>query len=59
MQTVSVRTLALMVELLIAVAAQQYLSSAKSVKPDAVWLASAGTTAQPASADGTGCPAER
>jgi hypothetical protein len=39
MQRVSVRTLALLVELLIAVVVHQYLAAAKAPRPDAVWLA--------------------
>jgi len=39
MQRVSIRTLALMVELLIAVAAHQYLTTFRPVKADAIWLA--------------------
>jgi hypothetical protein len=42
MSRVSVRTLILLVELLVAVAAVQYLTMAKSVAPDAVWLATDG-----------------
>ena len=36
---VSLRTLILMVELLVAVIAIQYLTPAKPIRPDAVWLA--------------------
>jgi hypothetical protein len=39
MQRVSVRTLALMVELLLAVLALQYMTVIGAVKADAVWLA--------------------
>ncbi len=39
MQRVSIRTLALMVELLIAVAAYQYLATLRPAKADAAWLA--------------------
>jgi len=39
MSKVSMRTLVLMLELLVAVVAVQYLTMAKSVAPDAVWLA--------------------
>ena len=39
MPRVSLRTLILMLELLVAVAALQYLTMAKPVKADAVWLA--------------------
>ncbi len=39
MQRVSIRTLALMVELLLAVVAVQCLPAAKPVKAGAVWLA--------------------
>lgn len=42
MQKVSVRTLALMVELLLAVVALQYIALAGTVKADAVWLAGDG-----------------
>jgi hypothetical protein len=46
MQRVSIRTLALMVELLIAIAAQQYLAAPRMVKADAVWLAGSCTAVQ-------------
>ena len=39
MQRVSVRTLVLMLELLLAVVAWQYLTVAKPAKADAIWLA--------------------
>jgi hypothetical protein len=39
MKTVSVRTLALLLELLLAVVSYQYLSVARAKTPDAVWLA--------------------
>lgn len=39
MYRVSIRTLALMVELLIAVAAHQYLVMLRPAETDAVWLA--------------------
>ncbi len=48
MQRVSIRTLALMVELLIAVAAQQYLAGPQVVKAGAVWLAGNSTCVQQA-----------
>ena len=40
MSRVSMRTLVLMLELLVAVVALQYLAMAKPVKADAVWVAS-------------------
>jgi hypothetical protein len=51
MSRVSVRTLILMLELLAAVAAVQYLTRARSVAPDAVWLATDGI-AQPSAPAG-------
>lgn len=39
MQRVSMRTLILMLELLVAVVALQYLTMAQPVKADVVWLA--------------------
>jgi len=55
MQRVSIRTLALMVELLIAIAAQQYLAAPRVVKADAVWLAGNGTCLQQTEPNGAGC----
>jgi hypothetical protein len=46
MQRVSIRTLALMVELLIAVAAYQYLATLRPAKAGAVWLAGNCTTTE-------------
>lgn len=39
MQRVSIRTLALMLTLLFAVASYQYLAMPRPAQPDAVWLA--------------------
>jgi len=51
MSRVSVRTLILMLELLVAVAALQYLTLAKPVQADAVWLAT-DSIAQPSAPAG-------
>jgi hypothetical protein len=51
MSRVSVRTLILLVELLVALVAFQYLTPAKPVAPDAVWLATDGI-AQPSAPAG-------
>jgi hypothetical protein len=59
MQRVSIRTLALMVELLIAVAAHQYLSLARPAQADAVWLAGREAAVQPTQSGCTECPADR
>jgi hypothetical protein len=53
MRRVSVRTLALMVELLIAVAAHQYLVMLRPAQPDAVWLAGKGAAIQQTPSGGT------
>jgi hypothetical protein len=54
MKRVSVRTLALLVELLIAVIAQQYIAAAARPQVGAVWLARNNAAVQPASSS---CPA--
>ena len=51
MSRVSLRTLVLMLELLVAVVALQYLTMAKPVKADAVWLAADFVAAPSAPAD--------
>jgi antibiotic biosynthesis monooxygenase (ABM) superfamily enzyme len=56
MQRVSLRTLALMVELLIAVAVHQYLAGPRVVKADAIWLAGNSTCVQQAPPGGPGGP---
>ena len=61
MQRVSLRTLILMVELLVAIVALQYVALAKPAKADAIWLAGDGLVAAPAPAarsDGTSCCAK-
>jgi len=48
-----------MVELLIAVAAHQYLSLARPAQADAVWLAGREAAVQPTQSGCTKCPADR
>jgi len=55
MQRVSVRTLVLMVELLIAIVALQCLPAAKPVKAGAVWLAGSSTHGTPALSEANDC----
>lgn len=58
MQRVSIRTLALMVELLIAVVALQYRAPARPVRAGAVWLAGNGAGAMPAPSEANDCTIE-
>jgi hypothetical protein len=58
MQRVSIRTLALMVELLLAVVALQCLPPAKPARASAVWLAGNGTGNTPAPSEVNDCTVE-
>jgi hypothetical protein len=57
MKKVSVRTLALLLELLLAVVSHQYLSVTKAHAADAVWLAGNGTVIQQGQPVQTDCAA--
>lgn len=58
MQRVTIRTLALMVELLLGVVALQCLPQAKPPRADAVWLAGNSTADMPAPSEVNDCTIE-
>ncbi|HNS22088.1 MAG TPA: hypothetical protein PKH24_16410 [Sedimentisphaerales bacterium] len=58
MKRVSIRTLALMVELLLAVVAIQCLSSVRPVKASAVWLAGNGPIPMSSPSEANDCALE-
>lgn len=54
MQRVSMRTLVLLLELLAAVGAFQYMTAARTAKADAVWMAGDGVAWAPPAAEPAG-----